>query len=261
MTNATPVTTQPSTTSPAPEPLGARLQRWLRRPSTITLAGAGCIAIALAVSAIPYGPGSILADYDLQAAILAITAVSLFVTAQFAREATNESRSQFEKQQDERESRRIEAGGRLSLMLAVECARINDGCVQAYRALGADRFAAPWPTWNLPTPVFRSATTQIADLNQAADLIAMYRDVEVVVGQAQTMCRDEEIEQDRAAMVTADERSKFPKLRKHFLLNAGELLAETAALNTRARRERRDRQNLRQTRSQRFYLRLRWTRR
>jgi hypothetical protein len=121
------------------------------------------------LSAIAYRPGTILEDYDLQAAILAVTAVSLFAAAQFTREATNESRAPFAGQHSEREAARIEARGRLSLMLAVECSEINRICGQAYRMVLQQPMRTPHKTWGIPTPVFSSVTAQIGELDQAAE--------------------------------------------------------------------------------------------
>jgi hypothetical protein len=165
------------TTQPATAPPGGWLARWLRQPSAITWLGGTAVAVVVGLSAFAYRPGSILEDYDLQAAILAVTAVSLFVTAQFTRAATNESRTQFDAQHQERERGHIETRGRLSLMLAVECAEINHICEEAYRTVLAAPRTTPHRTWDIPTPVFNSVTAQIGALNQAAEIVALYSGV------------------------------------------------------------------------------------
>jgi hypothetical protein len=184
----TPETDRPPQTSAPPR--GERLWRWLRHPidslraappSAITWVGTVLTGVALAISAAPYLRHPSLSHYDVQALILAITAVSLFVTAQFAREATRESRAQFAAQHEEREARRIESRGRLSLMLAVECAEINHICEEAYHTVLAQPLATPHRTWNIPTPVFNSVTAQIGELDQAAEIVALYSGVSAAV--------------------------------------------------------------------------------
>jgi len=88
--------------------------------------------------------------------------------------ATNESRAQFTTHHQEREAGRIEARGRLSLMLAVECAEINHICEEAYRTVLATPEATPHRTWGIPTPVFSSVTAQIGELDRAAEIVGMY---------------------------------------------------------------------------------------
>jgi hypothetical protein len=69
----------------------------------------------------------------------------------------------------------------LALMLAVECAEINHLCEEAYRAMLAQPTAAPAQAWDIPTPVFNSVTSQIGELDQAAEIVAMYSAVSAAI--------------------------------------------------------------------------------
>ncbi len=69
-------------------------------PWAITWLGIVALIVAISLSVLAHQPGSPLKGYDIQAAILTITAVSLFFTAQVTREAT-----EYQRERDIRERR------------------------------------------------------------------------------------------------------------------------------------------------------------
>jgi hypothetical protein len=78
-------------------------------PWAITWLGIVALVIAIVLSVVAHRPGSALKGYDIQAAILTITAVSLFFTAQVTREATNYQRDRDIRERRERRQALAEA--------------------------------------------------------------------------------------------------------------------------------------------------------
>jgi hypothetical protein len=78
-------------------------------PWAITWLGIVALIIAIVLSVFAHRPGSALKGYDIQAAILTITAVSLFFTAQVTREATNYQRDRDFRERRERRQALAEA--------------------------------------------------------------------------------------------------------------------------------------------------------
>jgi hypothetical protein len=78
-------------------------------PWAITWLGIVALVIAIVLSVLAHRPSSPLKGYDIQAAILTITAVSLFFTAQVTREATNYQRDRDFRERRERRQALAEA--------------------------------------------------------------------------------------------------------------------------------------------------------
>ena len=78
-------------------------------PWAVTWLGIVALIIAIVLSVFAHRPGSVLQGYDIQAAILTITAVSLFFTAQVTREATNYQRDRDIRERRERRQALAEA--------------------------------------------------------------------------------------------------------------------------------------------------------
>jgi hypothetical protein len=78
-------------------------------PWVITWLGIVALLVAIGLSVLARAPGSPLKGYDIQAAILAITAVSLFFTAQVTREATDYQRERDKRERRERRQALAEA--------------------------------------------------------------------------------------------------------------------------------------------------------
>lgn len=78
-------------------------------PWVITWLGIVALLVAIGMSVLARQPGSPLRGYDIQAAILTITAVSLFFTAQVTREATDYQRERDMRERRERRQALAEA--------------------------------------------------------------------------------------------------------------------------------------------------------